>query len=367
MDLVRDFVAGVIEAMGGVADQVADGVLALLPPAEATRLGVADEVRIKLDPSEQGEGTVDGRLGSPLLERLVAARLAAPAVAAVSLPPELPRPLPERLPVLLNAVRAGDVRSERSPARYLAVDLRLSLQGDEVRSTIESLFVRLEDAARVPPIRLDAGYPLAAVPLDEREHGRVDRALRDWLRREAPGRLAGALESVSRRARRDLERLAECYAGLDADMRQAAKRARKAEERERRTAKRLALREDLEARRAQLCERLKPRLSAALIAATLVETDVERFRVGVCRRARDGFINVLCRSCDSVFEGPVCAGCGVATMRFFLCDERLHVLCEQCGQAGRLDPSRCAGCNPKPPQPSGLTVDDPTRRLRLGE
>jgi hypothetical protein len=80
----------------------------------------------------------------------------------------------------------------------------------------------------------------------------------------------------------------------------------------------------------------------------------------------DGEVEVLCRAADGSFEGPACAACGVATLRFYLCDERMHVLCEACGRSGRLDPPRCAGCTARRVPPPMLEVEDPTRRLKLG-
>jgi hypothetical protein len=175
--------------------------------------------------------------------------------------------------------------------------------------------------------------------------------------------LAGALETLRRRARRDLERMADYYASLDAEMAKAAERARTEEERSRRHAKRAALPGDLAARREQLRSRMRPPLAARIVAATLVETEVERFTIPVRRRSAEGRIAVLCRAADRVFEGPSCAVCGIATLRFYLCDDRLHPLCEACGQSGRLDPTRCAACRRIPPAPSAVSVEDPTARL----
>ena len=123
--------------------------------------------------------------------------------------------------------------------------------------------------------------------------------------------------------------------------------------------------EDLAARRAQLRERMKFRLSTQLLAATLVETDVRRFELPVQRRAQHGTVAVLLRAGDGVFEGPACGACGVATVRLYLCDEALHVLCDACGQAGRLDRTRCRACRATPAEPMRFVIDDPTASVPL--
>lgn len=367
MDLVREFVARSLSAAGGVVEEAPGGLEALLPPHVAADLGLSEEIRVQLDSNPASvDRVVDGRLGSPLLERLVAARLEKAPCAAVALPAELPRSLPDNLPALLNAVRAGDPETVRTPARFLAADLRLVLQGEELRSTLRSVTVRLEDGAHVREFRLGGAYPVATAPLDDRERRNAVQAIGSWLHREGAAAVASALETLRRRARRDLERMAEYYASLDFEMGKAAERARSAEERSRRMAKRAALPADLAQRREQLRARMRPRLAARMVAATLIETEVERFAVPVRRRTNEGEITVVCRAADGVFEGPGCAGCGVQTLRFFLCDQRLHVLCEACGQSGRLDAARCPACCRRHPGPVVVAVEDPTARLVLG-
>jgi hypothetical protein len=366
MELVRKFLSGVIEASGGVVEASPDGLAVLLPADGAACLGLPEEGRIAFDASAEGEaGLIDGRLGSRLVERLVQRQLERPAATALALAPELPRALPEHLPVLLNAVRRGPADRSRLAARYLVVRMRLALQADELRSVLESVCLRLADGARVSLLRLDGEYRSAS-PVDASEAGKIGRALEHWLHREGPARLSGALETLRRRARRDLERMAEYYASLDAEMAKATRRARSEDERARRRGKRATLAGDLEARRAQLRERLRARLTAAPVGATLVETDVERFTVPVRRRALEGKVEVLCRAADGSFEGPACAACAVATLRFYLCDERMHVLCEACGQSGRLDRPRCPACTARRAPAPVLEIEDPTRRLTLG-
>lgn len=368
MDFVREFLCGTLNTAGGVVETDESGDLhVLLPPEVAADFGLGEEIRIALSDRRQDEhAVVDGRLGSPALDRLVSRRLAAPPLAAVIVPPELPRPLPAHAPVLLNAVRAGEPARFRATERYLVADLRLMLHSDEVRAAMDTVCVRLADGAQVTPPPLHQAEPRPLRTLDDAERHRAHRALRLWARQEGPARLAGALAAVQRRLRRDLERMAEYYASLDTEMEVAVRRARVPEERERRQSKRAALADDLAARRAQLRERTRTRITASLIAATLVETDVERFELPVRRRNHQGVVTVRGRAADSVFEGPACDACGAGVLRFYLCDEQLHVLCQRCGQDGRLDSARCSGCRPVAPEPYRLRIDDPTARMRLG-
>ena len=365
MDLVREFLERTIAAGGGVVEATQTTLDVLLPKDGAQRLALPEEGRIRLS-GERGERELDGRLGSPLVERLVLACLASPPLAAAALAAELPRALPGDLPVLLNAIRTGDPEEVREPARYLSCDVRIVLHGEEIRSAIETVTIRLADGARVTPLRLAGAYPVEASPLGEDERSRVVGALRTWTRDVGPRVLARSLETLRRRAVRDLERIAEYFASLDRDMSAAVERARSEEERARRRLKRQGLAAELGERRAQLRERMRARLSVSLVAGLLVETEVQRFDIPVRRRIRDGRVTVRARAADRVFEGPRCGACDVATLRLHLCDGRLHVLCEECGQHGRLDSTRCRACSGARRPELSIAVEDPTTSLRIG-
>lgn len=368
-DSVREFLSRTIASVGGVVEEAPGGLEALLPADVAARLNVPEQIAIHLSSSSAppGDNTLDGRIGSSFLEGLVADRLERAAIAAVALPSGLPVPLPEGLPVLLNAVRAGTVDQRRTMARFLVAQTRVTLHGEDLRSALVSLTIRLDDGARTEPFRVSGAHTVVTAPLNDRERGHARAGLRSWLWREGPTVQKGALETLRRRARRDLERMAEYYASLDAEMAKAAKRARSDDERSRRRTKWAALPADLETRREQLRVRIRPRIAARVVGATLVECDVEHFELAVRRRRREGSVTVRCRTADGVFEGPACAACGVATLHLYLCDERLHVLCEACGQPGKLDAARCLACRGARPDRPTVSIADPTARLRIGE
>jgi len=364
---VADFLHLHVTALGGVVDDEPGGLRALLPSDAAAALESDDDVVLATD-APPGEGAVDARLGSAFLERCIRARRARPPLAGVALPGELPRGLPDDRLALLNAVRFGSARPQpRAPARYLAAHLRLTLQGDEVRHATLPVTVRLEDGAEVAPLDLAAAYPVAVAPLSAAERAAAARTLQTAFRRAGPEALGTALEAIARRARRDLLRMADYYASLDAEMARAVERARSVEERTRRDAKRRLLPQDLEARRTQLRDRLAARLGAELVAATVVETEVDACEIPVRRRARATTLVLRRRAGDGVLEGPACASCEKSALHLHVCDDGLHPLCERCGRAGRLDAARCPACRPHGGRAGlALPVEDPTVTLRLG-
>jgi hypothetical protein len=150
-------------------------------------------------------------------------------------------------------------------------------------------------------------------------------------------------------------------------MARAVDRARSPEERTRRDAKRRLLPQELEARRAQVRDRLAARLGAELVAATVVETEVDACEVPVRRRTRATTLVLRRRAGDGVLEGPACASCARSALQLHVCDDGLHPLCERCGRAGRLDAARCPACRPRGARTAlALPVEDPTAGLRLG-
>jgi len=368
-DPAAEFLRLHLAALGGVIEEHPDGLEALLPVEVAEPLRVPEEVRFSFgaEPGDTAAPVVDARLGSPLLERAVAQRRERHPVAVVAIAGELPRPLPDHVPVLLNAVRGGPVSpAVRQPARYLVTHLRITLQGDEVRSAMFNHTLRLEDGAAVSALRLADAYAVGAASLTATQRQIAAESVRRAIRRAAPKLLGGALDAIGRRARRDLTRMAEYYASLDIEMARAVERARSEDERARRRAKRALLTDELAARRVQVRERLSARVSTELIAAVLVESETDRFAVPVRRRTRSDTLLIQRRAADGALEGPRCAGCGISTLELYLCDERLHVLCSNCGQQGRLDAARCVGCRPRAVSHLAVSVEDVTASLRLG-
>ena len=367
-DPAREFLQLHLSALGAVVEDAAGGLDALLPAEAAVALEVPEEVRFSFDGSaDTAGGAVDARLGSAVLERAVAARRDRHPLATVALAGELPRPLPDHVPVLLNAVRAGPTAPRvRVPARYLVAHLHLTLHGDELRSTVLDLTVRLRDGAHVAALDLRRSYVIAAAPLTAAERQAAGETLRRAVRQTAPVALAGALAAIGRRAQRDLGRIAEYYTSLDAEMARAVGRVRSDDERQRRLAKRALLPDELAARRAQLRERLSARVHAELIAAVVVETEADRYTLPVRRRTRSDSVVVERRAADGTLEGPKCTGCGMSTLHLYLCDERLHALCADCGRSGRLDPPRCPGCRPRSVAPLAVSVEDVTAAVQLG-
>jgi len=106
-------------------------------------------------------------------------------------------------------------------------------------------------------------------------------------------------------------------------------------------------------------------IAAHLVAATLVETDIRRFELPVATpgAARHG-CNAVAGG-DGVFEGRPVVRVWRRPSASTCVTRALHVLCDACGQSGRLDQTRCRACRTTKADPMRLVVDDPTATLAL--
>lgn len=176
------------------------------------------------------------------------------------------------------------------------------------------------------PIETARAYPIAAAALGTDERRGAADGLGRAVRRHALDLLWGAIAAIGRRAQRAM------------------------------------LPAELAVRRAQVQERLSARVGAEMVAALVVETDVDKHEVPVQRRTKDGTVTLRRRAADGELEGPRCSGCGASVLKLYLCDQSLHALCSGCGQPGRIEPGHCRGCRPRPAQPWGrcTTVPEPS-------
>jgi hypothetical protein len=149
--------------------------------------------------------------------------------------------------------------------------------------------------------------------------------------------------AVARRHARDHRRIEEYFAALAADA--AAPRRRIAPEAVRQKLEHLVAERDAKLR--DLASRYLLRVSLEPVALVRVAVPATTVRLHVRRRKREGELVLRLPAGAQAFDRPACAGCGAATARPAVCDERLHVLCEACvPQAqGRPDCRACRGEN----------------------
>lgn len=345
-----DFVLDALEAEDALCERgEREGeAMAVLPPALAGRLDVAEECRLALYPEHKGEVGVG--LGSPLLEKLVAeARTRAP-MASVRLDLDPPRlghvkSVAERF-VLRNGL-AEVLSVSIGTAVYAVASVAYVIEADDRREGLTRLIVHATDGGEPDAAtggHLDLTWPEAVVRPSPTPLSAPGAAPWIALRAERVVREAASpvLADVRRRHARDHARITSYFADLAAEARAPRRRA-DAKVVEAKVAHLLA---DRDAKLRDLGGRFAVRITCSPAAAVVAEVPAALVSVRLRRRkeAREVVLRVPAgaQSVDRI----CCEGCGGTTGKPAACDERMHLLCEGCAPAaqGRI---ACPACGRK--------------------
>ena len=351
VDLVREFVAASLDAVGAVVD-ASDACRSRAASRQVRRRrwhlsgGGAHHVRGRRQRRKRDDGRRTARLAAgrpadgapPGCTAVRRGRLAAAAAASLTRPSSRccstpcvsgdVRQVPSRLPLSRRHPQAG-------PAQ------RRGAQRDRYRSPCV-----WPTAPSVPSLPLAGGEPRALSPAGRRANGGVQRRrCSAGSPARASGASRGALEAIERRVRRDLEHMAEFYASLDQEMAAAARRARGADERARQAGQTCGA-----PRRSDGAPHPAARAHAAPPVRRVGRRDARPKptpSASTCRsagaRARASSRS-LGRGADSSFEGPMCARCGVATLRHLSLRRPPARPLRRVRPRGRLDAARCPAC-----------------------
>lgn len=346
-----EYAAGALSAAGALVDRDPEGWIALLPPALAEELGAGEECRLTARaPEAPHDDIIVCGLGTPFLERLLARHEGTAVLAGARLDVELPRASQARALGARFAVRnAPSEPGATSPglARYLIAWLAWSAEADDRYDGLVQASVCLDDRGAPGEGLLRLADPLeepsrlgsAPLPVDADalRRGLALAAERAEQRLTAP--LAEVRSLVARRLRRDHERIAEYFEQLARDAR-AARRKVASDALE---AKLAHLRAERDAKLRALGERYRMRVSLAPVALLAVEVPTQRLHLQVRRRKLTGELQLRLAPGADAFDALACAACPGTTARPAVCDDRLHVLCEQCVPSAEGRPG-CAAC-----------------------
>jgi hypothetical protein len=339
------FVEEALAARGALVEAADWEVLAVLPPPLAAALGVAEDIRLSLDPG--AAGCVPCGFGAPVLEALVSEARAAVPTAWVRLEGRPPSAAQAQAAASRLVLRNGlcdwlDVTP--GEATYVSAYFALAAEADDRHEALVHVVMEAASGGEPDPALgalldpLSASARVLASDVGPRP-GDVDRlaARATFAAREALGPFCA---SVERRKDRDRQRIEEYFAALVADARAPRRPVPEASIR--------AKVEHLEAERRQKLRDLDARFTVrgTLTPAAFVvaRVPVARVRVRVRRRKAEGEITLTVPADARSPDRVPCAGCPRSTLRPVACDDRLHLLCEVCTPAAQGRP-RCLACN----------------------
>jgi len=343
------FAGDALAARGALIEVLDEGRLAVLPASLSHELGVPESCTLAVDATRAPAGAIACAIGSPLLERLAEAARASVPFAALASAADAPRPaqarsLAERF-ALRNAVFEIDGASAVD-THYLVAWLAWRAEADDRYDGVLALALNAGDGAEPEPAIV------AGLTPDGVAHGLTlgllpppapDRAILELLARRAQGAartaVAAAQAAVARRHARDHRRIEEYFAALARDARAPKRRidadaiALKLEH--------LVRERDVKLR--DLAARYALRVSLEPVAFVSLAMPAVVVHLRVRRRKREGRIAVRLPAAAGSLDRLTCAACGGTTARPAVCDDALHLLCEQCVPQAQGRPE-CGAC-----------------------
>lgn len=346
-----EFAADALVASGALVERDGDGFFAMLPPDVARELGTGETCRAtRLAPDVPRDDLLFCGLGAPAIEQLSARLEETTPMAVARLDVDPPRATQARALVERFAVRNAPCdRSEieKHAARYLVVWLAWSAEADDRYDGVLPAAVCLEDLGAPAAGLLDLANPLADSgrfrPAPPGAEGpALRRALSVAAARAEHGLaepLAAVRALVTRRLRRDHERIAEYFEQMARDALAPRRRIEPAMI----DAKLAHLRAERDAKLRALADRYRLRVALAPIALLQLTIPTLLVRLRVRRRKLEGEIRLRLAPGAETFDRTACAACSETTARPAVCDDRLHVLCETCLPTAQGRPS-CPAC-----------------------
>lgn len=342
------FVVDELGARGALVERAGPGALAVLPPPLARDLDLPDTVALA---ESAGAHTVGCGLGSPLLDRLVAAARANVPVASLTALAEPPRTAAaERLVdrvIVRNGV-ADLLGAGHASATYLAGIFTWTAEADDRYQGMTIIAAHAGTGAEPDPGCLSVIEALIA--------GTDPRLAEDA---DARGALGGAAivarraglaigprldevgAAVARRRDRERARIDDYFGSLVAE----AKRPRRRVERGAIDARVAALHAEHAAKLRDLAVRYTLRVRLDPVALIAITMRVVELRIRLRRRKGEREIALHVPPGARTPDALACVACPGTTRTPLLCDDALHILCETCAPAAGGRP-RCPACRP---------------------
>jgi hypothetical protein len=164
--------------------------------------------------------------------------------------------------------------------------------------------------------------------------------------------VAAFLDSLRRRREREVRRLREYYVEIDHAIRRKLQGARPDAEVWRREIDRLeATARSYRARLVDVADRYRVRINLRPVAVLACRLPTQRVTARLMRRNTPTEAAFSWNPVDGRIESRCCDGCNTPMASAWLCDDRVHILCESChspcGQCGKVF---CRACHRRCPR-----------------
>ena len=344
------FVADALMARGALVERADDGTAAaIVPTAVATALGMPEVATLAAAP---GPDVAFCGLGSPLLDGLIADARRGAVVTAVRWTAEPPRPtqaeaLAARL-VVRNGV-ADPVGAATAAVTYVVAALAWVAEADDRYQGLITVVVEAGSGAE-PDLPTQAALARVITGHDAEEvtsTAAVPGHVADLLSRRGRAHVAAAVApieaGVARRREREAGRQRDYFRQLVSE----ARRPRRAIAASAVAARVAAIEAEAAAKRRELDDRYRLRVRITPAAVAIVSARVAAVTLRVRRRKLERELQLHLPPAARQIDALPCAACAATTRAIVLCDDAMHLLCEQCAPIATGRPA-CAACAGRP-------------------
>jgi len=349
-----DFTADILAENGAVVEPSGEGLEVLLPAEVASVLEIPEHANLSFL-SERGDG-ITVSYDSEIFKKLAGLMGERGKFATVGFEPSSVRleKLEERLDeklVFHNAVFHLE-RTEEQPISYLLGYAKYSARSDDRQEGIAGCLINelSLSAQKATAEILDFLPDEATEPAAQRVSSqRVLTAFWQAQLKIVQEALADFLVSMERRLNRDIRRVHDYYQTLIHEHRHAlAKKSAAPEDRARTESKIEAVERELKGKVQDLIGKFSIDLQLEPISFIRIETVSPVFWLSVKRRKEARQFPLTYNPLSKSFDPLPCEACFYPKKGYYVCDDRLHILCRECfAPCARCDKIYCHACHPK--------------------
>jgi len=350
-----DTVAEVLELSGAAVEKNGEYIEALVPAAAAELLRTNELTKLYFSPDRAQQ---DGELvtfQSDFLDRLFVlmqntGNYAQLSVQNLYLKQSTRQAADQRFQVLNGLGHALDAIERR--LSYIQCNFKYTAVSDEKKEGLLSTIINEHTLANasdmIAPLEwaeFSESSPQADLPVQPfaNIYTAASRAAEFVIHRE----LAEFHKSLNRRLQRDIGRLTEYYQSLAAEIRRKIERRGLAgKEREDEEARLRATAMELERKLTDQREKYAMKINVEPINFLRIFMPVMAVNFAVRFRKAAREIHLIWNPLAKDFEALVCQGCAAGVFRFFICEEKLHVVCANCFKCANCQRNMCRACHP---------------------
>jgi hypothetical protein len=353
---LRDFTADLLAGHGAVVEPSGEGLEALLPAEVARILDVPEHANFSFL-GEPREG-ISVSYDSEILKKMAGLLGDRGRFATIGFGPSTVRleKLEDRLEeklVFHNAVFQLE-RKEEKPVSYLLGYSKYSARSDDRQEGIVGCLVNELNLSvqRTTSEIFDVISVESEEPSGRAERINSERVLQAFWRAQlkiAQEALADFLASMERRMNRDIGRVHDYYQTLIYEQRQAlARKSTVLDDHERAGSKVSAIERELKGKIQDLIGKFSIDVQLEPISFIRIETISPIFSLSVKRRKEARQFPLTYNPVMKSFDPLPCEACFYPRKGYFVCDDRLHILCRECfAPCARCDKVFCGACHPK--------------------